>query len=240
MPPALAAIAALLFATFLPAQTLDEIIARALEARGGAARIRALRSQSLTGTITLGKEPPGRIHVEMKRPGKMREEVTLGGKQMIRVTDGTAGWSWTQDPSGKAIDLQPLPAEAIGNMASSADLDGPFLDYKARGNRIELVGRAEVEGRCALKLTIHPKDRPDRIDYLDCQSYLPVKWTGKLRFEGKEWTLESYFRDYRNVKGLAYSFLIDSLTVGADQAQKLVFQTIDADPDLNDNRFSKP
>jgi hypothetical protein len=73
-------------------QSVDDVVAKALAARGGVKRIKAIQTQRLTGRISL-TGGAGPLEVEMKRPGMMREAVTLGGKSMIRTTDGKVGWA---------------------------------------------------------------------------------------------------------------------------------------------------
>jgi hypothetical protein len=77
---------------FTLAQSVDDVVAKAIVARGGIKRIKALNSQRLSGTISLAGGSAGPFVVEMKRPGLIRESVTLGGKSMIRTTDGDVGW----------------------------------------------------------------------------------------------------------------------------------------------------
>ncbi|HEY3742531.1 MAG TPA: hypothetical protein VGL53_21930 [Bryobacteraceae bacterium] len=218
-----------LCSTALQAQTLDQIISRHLTARGGAKRIRALRTQVMDGTLAFAPNPGEPFHVEMKRPGKMRQEVTLNHDSFIQITDGHEGWTLR---AGKPP--EPMSAEQLKNLAGSADLDGPLLDYKSRGNRVELKGKEKVEGRDAYKLLVTMKDGTERTEYIDAKTYLDVKWEGTVGGE----KMESYFRDYRKVKGLAYAFTIDSS--GAHFKQKLVFTRIEVNVDLPDSRFTKP
>ena len=76
----------------LSAQTADAIVAQALAARGGLDRIRAIRAERITGTISFGPNDPGPLRVAMRRPGEAREEVALPDGTMLRWTDGKAGW----------------------------------------------------------------------------------------------------------------------------------------------------
>jgi hypothetical protein len=93
MKKRIAMLVTLLIASFpAAAQTVDEIVSKALEARGGVERIKALQSQRLTGRISFGPGNEGPFQVEMKRPGKMRDQLTLSGKTWIRTTDGKSGW----------------------------------------------------------------------------------------------------------------------------------------------------
>ncbi|HVO82612.1 MAG TPA: hypothetical protein VMT28_17925 [Terriglobales bacterium] len=217
------------------AQTVDEIVAKSLAARGGVARIKAVQTQLLMGHIALGPDTEGMLQVEMKRPGKIREEVTLNGVTRIRTSDGSTGWLvvGTGEP-------RPLSADELKSLADSADIDGPLLDYKAKGNRIELLGKEQVEGKDTYKLLVTESNGSVRYDYIDCVSYLGVKWEGKIQANSQELEAESFFHDYRPVDGLMYAFAIDSDTLGTQRKQKLVFDKIEVNPVLDDARFGKP
>src|SRR4051812_44801682 len=94
------------------AQTVDEIIARYVAARGGLDKIRAIQTQRLTGHIAFGGEQTQAFRVEMKRPGMMRQEIGSKTGTIIQTTNGASGWNLVppRDPV-------PLPKEALRNMA---------------------------------------------------------------------------------------------------------------------------
>jgi len=212
----------------LLSQSVDDVVAKAIQARGGIKRIKSLNSQRLSGTISLAGGSAGPFVVEMKRPGMMREMVTVGGKFMIRTTDGLSGYV-----VGSLRDLlEPKPVDPgeLSNLAQSADFEGPLVDYKTKGNRIELAGREKIGKRLAYKLVIYMKNGENRIDYIDCKSHLEVKWQGLVSGN----LLESYFKDYREVKGLMYAFEIDS------GAQKITLHQVEVNPKLDPQRFEKP
>jgi hypothetical protein len=209
-------------------QSVDDVVARAVEARGGIKKLKALNSQRLTGTISLAGGSSGPFVVEMKRPGMMRESVTLGPQSMIRTTNGDVGW--VVGTLRDILEPQLVSAEELHNLSASADFEGPLVDYKEKGNRIELAGKEKIGKRPAYKLVIYMKNGENRIDFIDCKSYLEVKWQGLVSGD----LFESYFKDYRPVKGLMYAFEIDS------GKQKIVLQNVEVNPKLDAARFEKP
>jgi hypothetical protein len=211
----------------LLAQSVDDVIARAVAARGGIKRIKALNTQRLTGTISLAGGSSGPFVVEMKRPLMMRESVTLGAKSMIRTTNGEVGW--VVGSLRDVLEPKQVTAEELHNLAASADFEGPLVDYKEKGNRIELAGKEKIGKRPAYKLVIYMKTGENRVDFIDCKSYLEVKWQGLIGGN----VFESYFKDYRPVKGLMYAFEIDS------GKQKIVLQNVEVNPKLDAARFEK-
>jgi hypothetical protein len=213
---------------FTLVQSVDDVVGKAIAARGGVKRIKSLNTQRLTGRISLNSGDSGPLIVETKRPGMMREIVTLGDKSMIRTTDGIVGWA--VGSLRNLAEPQQVNAEELRTLAASADFEGPLVDYKAKGNKIELAGKEKVGKRLAFKLAISMKNGENRIDFIDSKTHLEVKWQGLANGN----IVESYFRDYREVKGLMYAFEIDS------GSQKIVFDKIEVNPKLDPARFSKP
>jgi hypothetical protein len=216
-------------------QTVDQIIAKSLAARGGIDKVKAIQTQRLTGHISFGPDADGPFQVEIKRGGKIREELTLKGKTIVRISDGTSGWIMEGE-----VDPRPLSGDDLKNLAGSADIEGALLDYKAKGNNVELLGKEQVEGKDAYKLVVTEKNGRVRYDYIDCASYLGVKWEGKILANGKELQVASVFRDYRPVDGILYAFAIDSETIGTPYKQHLVLDKVEVNSPMDDARFGKP
>src|SRR5437764_5748246 len=93
----LLALLSLLLTVSASAQSVDEIIAKSLAARGGVDKIKAVQSERLTGHISLGTDAERPFLVEIKRGGKMRQQMTLDGKLNTRATDGISGWALSGD-----------------------------------------------------------------------------------------------------------------------------------------------
>ncbi len=217
--------------------SVEEIVARNIAARGGVEKIRAVESQRLIGTISFSPESEGAFLVEIRRPAKMRSEITIHGKRMVQVTDGKAGW--VINPLAGQNDATPLDEAGLKNMHGGATaIDGPLLDYKARGNTVELIGKAEVQGKCAYKLHVMEASGIERNEFVDCESYLEVKWEGNLDAKGQV-GVESFFSDYRPVHGVMFAFAIDSDSLGSFQ-QKIRFNRIEVNTLHDDSRFGKP
>jgi hypothetical protein len=234
-------LAIILFACFslgLHAQSVDEIIAKALAARGGVPAIRALETERLTGHISFAQAPAGPFVVEIKRPGKMREEIGFGQKTLVQTTDGTSGWklmitSGTGDPVA-------LTAGEVRNMAGGADIDGPLLDHAKKGNQVELVGKERVGDQDAYKLKVTGKTGDVRYDYIDAKSFLEIKWEGQVENAGEKNTFASYFSDYRKLNGVMFAFVITSGTADHPNGQKIVFDKVEVNLPLEESLFGKP
>ena len=112
----------------VPALTVDEIVARHVEALGGAERLAAVRSLRLTGTDVIGGGD-FRIDAEwallVARPGQVRSEVSLQGLTAINAWDGKDGWS--VQPFDGRRDAQKTSADEAKDLAREAELRGPLV-----------------------------------------------------------------------------------------------------------------
>src|ERR1700680_4220766 len=228
---------------FLPlsvaAQTADEIVNKVLAARGGAARIKAVHSQRISGTINFGPGADGPFLVELERPGKMHIEVTVQGHTLVRRYDGkSTGWILNPFVENKAV--TPMSAEDISNISDESDFDGPLVDYKQKGNLIALVGKKDVDGKPAYRLKLTNKKGEMRSYVFDAETFRLIKWEGTRKVGDKEVPWESVFHDYRDVDGLQFAFEIDSDAPGTGQAQKIIADKIEVDPQIDESHFGKP
>lgn len=212
------------------AQTADEIVARTIAARGGLARLKAVETTRMTGTIAFGTGQPGLFRVTMKRGGKSREELETPTGMLVRWSDGTRGW--IRAPGDSAP--RQLSAQELQNMAGSTDMDGPFVDAAAKGNRIELVGRDTALGRPSWKLKVTGRDSSVRYAWFDAGTYLQLKWEGTIHGTGRDFDVTSLFSDYQPEHGIEFARVIDS------GPQQLRFSLVEVDVPVPDSVFEGP
>jgi outer membrane lipoprotein-sorting protein len=228
---------------FLPlaaaAQTVDEIVKKALDARGGAEKIKAVRSERISGRVTFPQGMEGTFVVELKRPQKMRAEISIDGQKIIRVYDGkSAGWMVNPFVENKGV--QPLSPEELKNISDESDFDGPLVDYKNKGNQIELAGKETLDDKPVYRLKLTNKNGNIRFYIIDASSFLLLKWEGVQKTGDQELPWECYFSDFREVQGLKYPFRIDQGSPGTDIKQSLTAEKIEIDAQIDDSRFAKP
>src|SRR5688572_21532346 len=120
------------------AQTVDEIVAKNLQAKGGAEKWKSVDSVKMTGKVTLqGMELP--LTVYAKRPNYNRQEIMLQDKQLVQAFDGTTAW-YINPMMGSDV-AQETPAAQAEMMKNGADFDGALINYKSKGHTIEFVGK---------------------------------------------------------------------------------------------------
>lgn len=220
------------------AQTVDEVIARNLKARGGLERIKAVRSLRMSGTMSLGPGQDAPLTLELKRGNRMRMEFKLDGMTAVQAFDGQKGWAlmpWT----GRS-EPQPMPDEIAREAEDQADIDGPLVDYKAKGHTVELLGKEAVDGTDAYKLKLEMKNGASRTIWIDAARHLEIRGESRLTVGGRPTLTETRLGDYRDVGGLMFPHRVEGGPVDAPVRQKIVIERIEIDPAIDDARFTMP
>jgi hypothetical protein len=226
--------AARLGAATLPPE--DEIVERHLDAVGGAARLRALKSLRLTGRITLEAEDKvleGPFVVEMKRPRKTRMAAELNGLPTSQAFDGIMAWGI---PLGKSS-----PEIADPDQTRDRELESEFddwlLDHKARGISIASIERAPIGSIESIKLRLTFKGR-EMLTYLDPSTYVEIR-RDHLGPDGKVRD-ETSLSDPREFDGLLLPTFVEITSVASGLKTFLRVSTVEPDADIPDARFEMP
>jgi outer membrane lipoprotein-sorting protein len=235
----LSVLAVALLGAAAQAETVDEIIAKNLEARGGKDKIEAVRSARITGRMTMGEGMEAPIVLEWKRPGMVRMEFTIQGMTAIQAYDGSSGWM-VMPFLGKK-DPEKMPADDQKDIEEMADVfEGPLLNYAAKGHQVELIGKEPIEGTEAYKLKLTKKNGDVAYIYLDGDAYLEIKDEGKRSRRGQEIEFESSQGDYKEVGGLMFAHSIEQKPKGVPTSQTISIDKIELNVDLPDARFQMP
>jgi hypothetical protein len=188
------------------APDLDTILARHVEARGGAERWAEVDSLSIQGTWE-AFSTPGAFTAYRSVPDLWRFEHVLFGQPAVFGYDGEVAWI-----QGAALGV-PQPARLDDawrrNLIEDAAFRTPLLEGPSETLTIELVGRERVEGIDAWKLRVERSGFPEEHWYLDTKTYLEVKRESRT-FDvfsgGIEIPMETFYDDFREVEGLVIPF----------------------------------
>ena len=234
-------LAVLALAVLVPgmwAQTVDEIIAKNIQARGGMDKLKSVKSIRTTATMTMGPgmEAPG-VMVQ-KRPEMARLEFTIQGLTAVQAYDGSKAWQIMPFMGKKDPEL--MSGDETKELQEMADLDGPLVDYKAKGNTVELIGKEKIEGTDAYKLKVTLKNGDVETEYIDTDSFLEIKEETKRMVRGTEREFESSIGDYKDVDGIIFWFAREDGLKGTDQKQKLTISKIELNVPADDAIFKMP
>lgn len=228
----------LLVALPLPAQTVDEIVDKYVEARGGKARIAEIDTLTATGTALMGGEMEVPFVYQWKRPDHFRFELTTQGMTEVQAFDGED--AWFTDPPGQTepADMPPMQFAMLNDALDF--LEGPLVRYREKGHEVELLGLEEIEGTEAYKLRVTKKGGVVEISYLDPEYFVEILQFEKHQTPGGEMELVTTLGDYKEVDGVMLPHAWERKPRGAPAGIALMFEKIELNGEIPDSRFARP
>ncbi len=224
----------------LQAQNADAVIAQYLKAIGGLENIKKVQTVKATGNFQQGGMNIPFVMTQ-KRPNKMLIEVTFQGMTQKICYDGSMGW--IINPFQGRTNAEKMDADGTKEQKFQADIDGPLVDYAAKGNKVEYIGEEDMDGSPAvhLKLTTTEGDVHDY--YFDKDAYLLVKEKAHIKTQdGSVQDAETNYSDYKDVNGLLIAFTIEN--VSEDQGQSyssfLKMDKLEQNVSVDDAIFKMP
>jgi hypothetical protein len=177
--------------------------------------------------------------LDVKRPNKTRLEIDFAGKTALQVYDGVNGWKLR--PFLNRSDVEPFTAEEKKSEGARGDLDGPLIDYTAKGTKVALEGAEAVEGQPAYRLKVTLKNGTVQHVWIDAKSFLDIKVDGvPRRMDGKMHNVYVYQRDFRQVEGVLIPFVMETAVDGYPDTHKMIVEKAAVNPKLDDALFGKP
>ena len=249
-----------------------QIVDKNVAARGGLQAWRAVQTLSLQGKMGAGGNKRAALSVrmpnqngmvlpkrsvdetqlpflmELKRPRKMRLELQFKGQTAVQVYDGSNGWKFR--PYLNRNDVEPYSQEELRIAANRGELDGPLMDYAAKGSHVELDGTETVEGHDTYRLKVSEKSGHTFHVWVDTKTFLEAKVEGQPRIlDGTEHPVEVYYRDYRTVDGLQIPFVLETRVLSVSKnalglrdtpvpPEKIVIEKVVVNPKLEEKLFS--
>ena len=231
-------LSALLFAVlvYLPASaqntpTVEEIVAKNIQARGGMSKLAAIKTIRATYSSEEDGKPVQLVELH-KRPNKLRRNIVFAGNTIVFAYDGNSAWQFDSRAKGPT----PTPPDLARELKEEANIDSPLVNYKEKGNTIELVGKEKLNGTDVYNLKITLKEGQVRNLYLNGRSFLEVRETGFWEQAGKRVDYVTVYKNYRPVQGVLFPFLIEQKN-GDEENQSTYLRKIELNVPIADSVF---
>lgn len=223
-----------------PAATnVADLVAKHVQAKGGAEALKALQSIRLTGkNIVMG----GRLELAVtelkKRPSSIRQEATMQGLTAIEAYDGAEAWKIMPFQGRK--DPEKMSPDDAKELIEGGEIDGPLVDWQAKGSTVDYLGTEDVEGTQAHKLRVVRKNGDVTIVYLDPDAFLEIREVTQRVEHGAQVETETDYGDYEKVGGVFLPMSIESGRKGSSDKQKIIFEKSEANVPVDDSAFHFP
>jgi hypothetical protein len=220
------------------AQTADDIVTKYIKTVGGMEKIQAVTALRRTGKVIAGGGFEIPLVEENKRPNLVRQDITIQGLIGSNAYDGKVGWKIAPWQGKK--DPETMGEAEMKSIIDSSDFDGPLVNYKQKGNKVEYVGMDEVEGTDTFKLKVTMANGEVQYFYMDTDYYVPIKIDTKRMIRGAEIEFETVLGDYKEVDGWYIPYSVEVGAKGSPFRQKVAYEKIEANVTIDDRRFSMP
>lgn len=219
----------------ISAQTAEELVARNIEAKGGVAKIKAIKSVRMTGRLQQG-DLSAIVGQEAKAPDLLRLTFTIQNMTQIQAYDGSSGWQIS--PFSGRKDPELLGEDDMRDLVEQADFYGPLIDYREKGHTIEYVGKTIVDGDDVHRLKVTLKNGDIFYYDLDPDTYLEIRIETQQFIRGSIRERVADVGSYKLVNGVYYPFSIETGPKRNPNARaKITFEKIEANVDLPDSDF---
>jgi hypothetical protein len=216
------------------AQTANEIVDKYVAALGGKEKVAAIKSLYTESTMQMmGQEIPSTTYI-LNGKG-FKNEMDFNGTKMIQCVNKDGGWMVNpgQDP-------QPLPAEMTKSRRIQLDIGGPLFNYAAKGNKVELIGKEDVDKiKNAYKLKVTTPDSMTMTLFIDPSTYYLIKSISNVNAMGQDFEISSTYSDYRKTD---YGYPIPYTTELTIPQGNLVLTTkkVEVNKDIDPKIFEMP
>jgi hypothetical protein len=232
-------IAATTFAQDKSQPTVDELIGKNIEAKGGASALHNLQTLRLAGKMLVQE---GQIQLTFlqikKRPDEARTEASLQGMTQIEAYDGKEGWRVS--PFFGRRDPERMSADDVKALVEDTDMDGPLVDWQAKGNAVEYLGTEDVDGTPAHKLKVVRKNGDVSFVYLDPDHFLEIRVLTQRTRHGAYEEVETDLGDYEKAGGVFVPTSIEFGRKGAPDKQRIIIDKVEANVPMDDTIFHFP
>jgi hypothetical protein len=171
-----------------------------------------------TGKMTQG--PAEFIMTEiMKRPEFDRLEMEIQGVKIIMSTDGKTGWMINPIATGTS-DPQDLPEDMIKSMmadgmrATDVNWYNPFLNWKEKGTKIDLIGKEDLNGTPVYSLKFTFTEGVVVNYYVDASKFVVLKKKSTETAQGQTYNQEEIYSDFMDFDGILCPRKSESLING--------------------------
>ena len=222
--------------------TADQLVAKNLEARGGAQALAAIQSLQIEGRYLT----PGDFELAFKEVRKripsgtaVRDDLSVQGLTIVQAYDGANGWKI--NPFQGRRDAERMSADEARSMADSGLINGVLLSAASSKGSVTSLGQEDFDGTLAYKLKVVQPDGDEFVYLLDPDTFLEIKMVESRRIRGTLSVNSSELGDYEKVAGVYFPMAVDSWSGdNSNQRSRLVIEKASANVDAPTSLFAQP
>jgi hypothetical protein len=195
------------------AQTADEIVAKHISAIGGTDNWKKINNMRQEATLSVqGMDIP--VVITALHNKATKQEYTVMGMTGYSIITSEGGWNF--NPMQGQTKPEPITQDELKYGKDNLDLQGDFVDYKAKGHAIQLMDKEDIEGVECLKVKLTRKSGNESIFFFDPKTYYIVRTSSKMSANGQEVESVVNMSNYQKLpEGIVIAYTIESTAVPA-------------------------
>lgn len=207
------AVVGLLLSAMSFAQTAEEIVAKHITAIGGADNWKKINNMRQEATLSVqGMDIP--VVITALHNKATKQEYTVMGMTGYSIITSEGGWNF--NPMQGQTKPEPITQDELKYGRDNLDLQGDFVDYKAKGHTIQLMDKEDIEGVECLKVKLTRKSGNESIFFFDPKTYYIVRTSSKMSANGQEVESVVNMSNYQKLpEGIVIAYTIESTAVPA-------------------------
>src|SRR6059058_4551593 len=219
--------------------TVDELVAKNIEAKGGATALKSLQTLRSSGKLLVQQGQIELAYLQIKkRADEVRTEASLQGMTQIEAYDDKEGWKVL--PFFGRKDPERMSADDVKALVEDSEIDGALVDWQTKGSSVEYLGTEDVDGTLAHKLKVVRKNGDVSFVYLDPDHFLEIRILTERMRHGAQEEVETDVGDYEKIGGVFIPFSSESGRKGSPDKQKIVIEKAEPNVSVDDALFHFP
>jgi hypothetical protein len=175
------------------AQTVDEIIAKTVDALGGKEKINSITSVYMENAVeVMGNEAPSTTVILNGKGAKTKSD--FNGQTMVQCYTDKGGWMI--NPMAGSNDATAMPDDQYKAGKSQIFVGDPFMDYAAKGNKVELLGKDKLQDADVYKIKVTTADNMSTTYFIDANTYYVIQAITSVEMMGQKMEVTSKLSDY--------------------------------------------
>lgn len=223
-------IISLVMVQFAQAQTVDEVIDNYINAIGGKEKLLAIKTIKMDGSLNVQGFDVSVVTTVSHGVGSRTDISVPGMGEGYQIMTPTKGWSYM--PFQGQTAPEEVGEDIVKAGQSTLDIQSPFINYKEKGNTVELLGKDKAEGKDCFKLKLTNKFGKVTTVFIDATTYYRVKAVTKATVNNEEMDVETVYSDYRkNADGYVFAYAQTS------PRGTITFSSIEINKPVDENIF---
>lgn len=213
------AFVAIVSISVVKAQSVDEIVDKYIQAMGGKQKLSSLQTVKMTGSLnSMGNEVS--LVITRKNLVGSRIDFSIAGTENYQIVTPAKGIVFM--PIQGMAEPTEMPERDFKSGQTQLDIQSPLLNYKEKGNLVELLGTEKVDNEDSYKLKLTYKNGIVTNYFISVKVNRVIKTTGKRVVNGEELDVETRLSNYKqNADGYWFAYTITSSIQGETNLEKI-------------------